>query len=357
MTDKKKINYISLAEISVLEAMKKIDDSNHKILFVTDKEKKLVGSLSDGDVRRWILSGEDLSEKVINVCNRNPIYVNIDYNKEDLKEIMLKYNIKSIPVLTKNKSIDKVIRWQDVFSSEKTNTLNKKLNCSVVIMAGGFGKRLAPFTSILPKPLIPVEGKTIVEHIISKFLDYNVKEFFMTINHKSNIIESYFNDVDKNYEINFYKEQKPLGTAGGLKLLENDISKNFILSNCDIIIHSDYSKILNHHINNKFDITLVSSMTNYKIPYGVCEINKIGQLVKIKEKPEYNFLISTGMYIINKDVLKFIPEDKSFHITDLIECVKNNGGTIGVFPISEKSWEDVGDWDEYRKTLNKISIK
>ena len=89
----------------------------------------------------------------------------------------------------------------------------------------------------------------------------------------------------------------------------------------------------------------------------MCEINKIGQLVKIKEKPEYNFLISTGMYIINKDVLKFIPKDKSFHITDLIECVQNNGGTIGVFPISEKSWEDIGDWDEYRKTLNKISIK
>ena len=225
----------------------------------------------------------------------------------------------------------------------------------VVIMAGGFGTRLAPFTTILPKPLIPVGDKSIVEHIIDRFLPYGIDDFYMTVNHKFKIIKSYFEDVKKEYSLKLVKESKPLGTAGSLKLLKEEIDDVFIVTNCDIIIHADYSEIVDLHIESGFDITLVSSMMNYKIPYGICEIDKGGSLIEIKEKPEYNFLISTGMYILNKKILDYIPDNEFFHITHLMEKVKENGGSVGVFPISENSWDDTGEWDEYKKTVKRLT--
>ena len=222
-------------------------------------------------------------------------------------------------------------------------------------MAGGFGTRLTPFTTILPKLLIPIGDKTMVEHIIDQFLPYGVKDIFLTVNHKHKIIKAYFEEVEKEYSLHFVKEEKPLGTAGSLKLLKNKIADTFIVTNCDILIHADYSEVIDLHINSGNDITLVTSMMSHKTPYGVCEIDDGGVLKEIKEKPEQSFLISTGMYVLNKKVLDLIPENEFFHITHLMEKVKENGGLVGVFPISEKSWDDTGEWDEYKKTVKKLS--
>ena len=340
---------------TILTAMKKLDDNTHKILFVVDVDEKLIGSLTDGDIRRWILAGNDLEEYVLNACNEKPIYVGERYSEESIKKIMLSKNIECIPVLSNKHIIVGVIFWSEIFNEKKDDFEKRPLNLPVVIMAGGFGTRLAPFTTILPKPLIPVGDKSIVEHIIAKFLPYGIKEFYMTVNHKSKIIKSYFEDVKKDYQLGIIKENKPLGTAGSLKLLKEQIAEVFIVTNCDIIIYADYAEIVDFHIKNGYDITLVSSMMHYKIPYGICEIDKGGELLQIKEKPEYNFLISTGMYILNKKTLELIPDDEFFHITHLMERVKQEGGSVGVFPISEKSWDDTGEWDEYIKTVKRLS--
>jgi NDP-sugar pyrophosphorylase family protein len=177
----------------------------------------------------------------------------------------------------------------------------------------------------------------------------------LTVNHKSNIIKSYFEDIDKDYKIKLVKEDKPLGTAGSLKLVEDKLESVFIVTNCDIIIHADYSEIVDFHISSGYDITLVSSMMHYKIPYGICEIDRGGSLIEIREKPEYNFLISTGMYVLNKKILRLIPNNELFHITNLMEDVKKQGGTVGVFPISENSWDDTGEWDEYNKAVKRLT--
>tara|TARA_B100000787_G_scaffold34957_1_gene24303 strand:+ start:5439 stop:6512 length:1074 start_codon:yes stop_codon:yes gene_type:complete len=342
-------------EDSVLTSMKKLDKNAHKVLFVINKSETLIGSITDGDIRRWILSGKKLSEEVRKVCNNSPIFVNEDYSNQEVKDLMLTKNIECIPVLSNKNRIIDVLFWVDIFQDVKAEYPKKQMNYPVVIMAGGFGTRLAPFTTILPKPLIPVGDKSIVEHIIDRFLPYGINNFHMTINHKYKIIKSYFEDVKKDYSLNLMKEPKPLGTAGSLKLLKDEIDDVFIVTNCDIIIHADYSEIVDLHIKSGYDITLVTSMMHYKIPYGICEIDEGGSLLEIKEKPEYNFLISTGMYILNKKVLDLIPDDEFFHITHLIEKVKKEGGSVGVFPISEKSWDDTGEWDEYKKTVKRLT--
>ena len=340
---------------TLLSSMKKLDANAHKILFVIDKTEKLTGSLTDGDIRRWILSGNNLSEKVFSVCNKSPMSVPESYSNEDVKELMLSNNIECIPIVSSNCTIKDLIFWTEIFQAAKVSIPKKQMNYPVIIMAGGFGTRLVPFTTILPKPLIPIGNKTIVEHIIDRFLPYGIDHFYMTVNHKSNIIKSYFEDIDKDYSINFIVENKPLGTAGSLKLVKEEIDDIVIVTNCDIVIHADYSEIVDFHINSGYDITLVSSMMHYKIPYGICEIDKGGSLIEIREKPEYNFLISTGMYILNKKILEYIPDDQFFHITHLMEEVKKQGGSVGVFPISEKSWDDTGEWDEYNKTVKRLT--
>lgn len=342
-------------EETVLTSMKKLDENAHKVLFVIDKSETLIGSLTDGDIRRWILSGNELSEKTFKVCCKSPSFVNEDYSIQGVKDLMLSKNIECIPVLSNNNIIKDVLFWVDIFQDVKKEEPKKQMKYPVVIMAGGFGTRLAPFTTILPKPLIPVGDKSIVEHIIDRFLPYGIDDFYMTVNHKFKIIKSYFEDVKKEYSLKLVKESKPLGTAGSLKLLKEEIDDVFIVTNCDIIIHADYSEIVDLHIESGFDITLVSSMMNYKIPYGICEIDKGGSLIEIKEKPEYNFLISTGMYILNKKILDYIPDNEFFHITHLMEKVKENGGSVGVFPISENSWDDTGEWDEYKKTVKRLT--
>ncbi|RMZ49956.1 CBS domain-containing protein [Flavobacteriaceae bacterium PRS1] len=355
MISTKTSQFVIAKDETILASMKKLDANANKILFVIDENEKLIGSLTDGDIRRWILAGKQLSEKVFKVCNTKPIFIVEEYTTEAVKDIMLTKNIECIPVLSKNHTIIDVIFWLDIFHKKKKEIKKRPLNVPVVIMAGGFGTRLAPFTTILPKALIPIGNKSIVEHIIDKFLPYDVKEFHMTVNHKSNIIKSYFEDIEKTYSINIVKENKPLGTAGSLKLLKEKIDDVFIVTNCDIIIYADYAEILDFHVDSGYDITLVSSMMNYKIPYGICEIDKGGKLIEIREKPEYNFLISTGMYVLNKKILDYIPDNEFYHITHLMEEVKKQGGTVGVFPISENSWDDTGEWDEYNKTVKRLT--
>ena len=351
-----KVKHLLVSETeSTLKCMKKLDNNANKILFVVGENDELIGSLTDGDIRRWILAGKDLKDNVSFVCHKRPITIDENYETDKVKSLMLKHKIECIPVITENNIIKDAVFWTELFQDEKTKLPQRQINTPVVIMAGGFGKRLEPFTTILPKPLIPVGDKSIVEHIIDKFLQYGVDKFYMSLNHKSKIIKSYFEEIDKDYDIRFEVETKPLGTAGSIKLFKNELSDTFVISNCDIIIYADYAEIIDFHKDNGYDLTLVSSMMHFKVPYGICQIDKGGKLIEIIEKPEYNFLISTGMYVMDKKCLDLIPDNEFYHITHLMEDIKKKGGTIGVYPISENSWVDTGEWKEYNKTVKKLT--
>ena len=340
---------------SVKEAMKQLDKTAEKILFVVEDNNKLIGSLTDGDIRRWILKDGDLQSEVEDVCFRGTYFVNSDFNLEQVKEEILKRKIVYIPIVNNEKEIIEFLIWDKLFDGKIIRKAKKKLNAEVVIMAGGKGTRLDPFTKILPKPLIPIGDKSILEIIIEKFTEYQQKEFYISVNHKAKIIKSYFEDIQPDYKLNYIDEDKPLGTVGSLKKLDGKLTKDIILTNCDIIIEADYSDLLNHHKEKCNDITIVASLKHYNIPYGICEIENGGQLVNIKEKPEYDLLVNTGMYILKPEVLKYIPSDEFFHITHLIEKIKITH-KIGIYPISENSWIDTGEWVEYKKAIKQFNL-
>jgi NDP-sugar pyrophosphorylase family protein len=216
--------------------------------------------------------------------------------------------------------------------------------------------RLNPFTKILPKPLMPIGEKPIIEIIINRFFDYGCKDFYLSLNYKSNIIKAYFSDFEHEYKINYILENKPLGTAGSLHLLKNMIKKTFFVSNCDILIEADYADILKFHYQRKNKITLVSSMKNFTIPYGVCEIQNGGILKNIREKPEYDFLVNTGMYVVEAAVLADIPKNQFYNITELINDYLKKGEKVGVYPVSEKSWIDMGQFEALQETLKKFEV-
>ena len=170
------------------------------------------------------------------------------------------------------------------------------------------------------------------------------------------MIKAYFDDLNPPYTINYLEEPKPLGTAGVLNQLQNSIKDSLFLTNCDTIINCNYKDLLEFHNKNKYDISLVGSMINHRVPYGICEIENEGKLISLKEKPEYSYLVSTGMYVVRDTALKQIPHEKHFNMTDLINKVRETGGIIGVYPISEKSWLDTGEWKEYKKTVEQLSL-
>ncbi|MCW7462974.1 nucleotidyltransferase family protein [Leptospira limi] len=334
-------------------AMKRLDEAGRRVVFVLDSNSKLLGSLTDGDIRRWILSGGSLDVKVSEICNQNCFFVEQNYDFETVKQRMSESKIDVVPVVDKNHEVKDYLVWELFIENKLTRKLKQKLNHPVVIMAGGKGTRLDPLTKVLPKPLIPVGDKTILEVIIDKFREYDIDDFYLSVNHKSGIIKAYMEELSPPYKVSYVHEEKPLGTAGALKYLEGKLSLPFFVSNCDILIDADYKNIMDHHLNSGNLLTLIASIKHYSIPYGVCEIEK-DELVRIQEKPEYNFLVNTGMYVLNPEVFSYIPADTFFHMTDLISAVQAAKGRVGVYPIREGSWTDTGEWDEYKKALNKI---
>ena len=338
---------------TIKEALKKIDKGGKRIIFVIDDELKLCAALSDGNIRKHILKTGGINGIIDDICNHNPIYFGYDYNINSIKKIMLKEAVSGIPIVDENKKVVKILFWDDVFSGEKK--IFTQIDLPVVIMAGGKGTRLDPFTRILPKPLIPIGDKSLIEIIMDEYAKFGMKNFYISIGHKGKMIRAYFEDHESDYSFQYINEDKPLGTAGALKYIEGKFNSQFFVSNCDIIIKDDYSKIYDFHTEGNYILTIVASMQNYIIPYGVCEIENGGTLKNINEKPEYNFLVNSGMYLLNPDVLKYIPENKFFHMTYLIEKLKKEGFQIGVYPVSEKSWIDVGQWDEYKRSKEIIT--
>jgi len=339
----------------IKDALRQLEETERKTLFVVDDENRLIGTLTDGDIRRWILSEGSLDGMVDRVCNTDPFVACENYDPEQIKQVMLERKIGCIPVLNSIREIVEVLFWENLFGEGLARKSKRPIGLPVVIMAGGKGTRLDPFTKILPKPLIPLGDKTVIEIIIDSFVDCGIDKFYISVNYKSKIIKSYFEELEPAYEIEYIHEDLPLGTAGSLTYLRGKLDSSLIVTNCDIIIKADYHDIVEFHAVNDYDVTLVASLKNYNIPYGVCEIENGGTLKCILEKPEYNFLVNTGMYVLKPTTLALIPENEFFHITHLIEKVAAEGGKVGVYPISDKSWIDTGEWAEYKKALSQIN--
>lgn len=333
---------------TIREALQLLDTSAKKSLFVVEDDV-LIGAVSDGDVRRWILKSGDLNDSVCNIMNRNPITIS-EHNLHKAVDIMKKTGVAAIPVIDENRKIETVYFWGE----DETRHFNR-INSPVIIMAGGKGERLLPYTSVLPKPLIPIGDKPILEHIIESFMKFGCDDFTLTINYKKNMIKAYFDELERDYTISYIEEEIPLGTGGGLFFLKDKIKDSFFVSNCDILMDVDYSEIVRFHKNNQNLITIITSLKNNVIPYGVINLDEAGNVASIIEKPKTDCLINTGVYVLEPEVLDFLNENEFIHITELIEKCLLNHRKVGTYPISEDAWMDMGQVEEMEKMIDKIT--
>ena len=339
-------------EATLKEALRQMSDTGSKCLVVV-ANNKFSGTLSDGDIRKALLRSADMKSSINSIFNKKAFSINKkELNDGILKEAFLEYKYDVIPILNSDKSINKVVKWTEVFK-DKPRNLNQQI--PVVIMAGGMGTRMEPFTNVLPKPLIPIKDKTVIEKIIESFVGVGINDFLISINFKGKILKAFFEELDPSYSIDFIEEKTPLGTGGSLHKLKGKMKSTFMVTNCDVIIEVDHQDLIDFHKKNKFDLTLVASTKEIVIPYGACELNKEGNLEKILEKPKLDYLINTGLYVIEPSVLELIPKNKSFDMTDLIESLKKKGKDIGVFPIDDNAWVDIGQWDEYKHAIERLN--
>lgn len=347
MTTKEKIDNLKISSNSSLtETLKLMDEKNKKLLLVFENEK-FISIVSIGDIQRAIIKNISLDCPIKNILRKEFSYCKINDDSGIIKSKMLNLRTEFMPILDDDFNLVDVYFWEDLL--EKSFSTKNQIDVPVVIMAGGKGTRLKPITNIIPKPLIPLGDKPMIEVILNSFLDFGVNQFYFTVNYKAEMIKNYFDDInDKKYSIEYVYETIPLGTAGSLKLIKDKLNQTFFMINCDILIKEDYSEILKYHKENNNELTLIGALRHHKIPYGVMETKEDGLLDKIIEKPQYNYLVNAGLYILEPNLLNEIPDNKLFHITDLIEIVKKRNGRIGVFPVSEKSWLDIGEWKEYK---------
>lgn len=332
---------------TLLEALKQMDILNKKLLIVL-YEDKFFGLLSAGDIQRAIIQNKPLETQVADILRKNIRIAKPEDSLETIRQMMFDFRMEFCPVVNKQQEIVKVWFWENVFK-EKSPQPKAQFNLPVVIMAGGFGARLRPLTNVLPKPLIPLNDKTMLEEIFNRFAVHGCNDFFVSVNYKAELIEYYINNLNLSYNIYFFREPKPLGTAGSLAMLKGKINKTFFLSNCDILIDQDYSELLEYHREYNNKITVVAALKHYPIPYGTIETAENGHLVKLTEKPKITLKINSGMYILEPEVLDKIPSGDFFHITELINNLKYENENVGVFPVSEGSWKDIGEWDSYIK--------
>lgn len=340
-------NIISDQYISIANALKKISLGGKKCIIVVNKKKTLLGTLSDGDIRNAIIKGIKLEESIKNIYQKKPfvVYEN-NFAPHKIRKIFIKHHYDLIPKINQKKQLIDIIFWEDYFANEKKINY-KKLDSEVIIMAGGKGKRLSPITEIIPKPLIPLNGIPLIQQVIESFLKYKINKFHISLNYKNSIIKAFFKDLNPKYKINYISENKPLGTIGAVKKLENIIKKPFILINCDVIVEVDYVELKKFHIQNKNHITIVVATKEYKMPYGNCIVDKSGNIKKIEEKPIFNFLANSGVYFINNDLIKNIPANKYYNIDQFINKVIKDKLKIGIYPISSEKWKDVGKWPDF----------
>lgn len=323
--------FIVSDEANIKEVLKQINDLGGKGLYVTDGNGKLIGSVTDGDLRRSLIKGIGVNENVKLAMKPDMVVVEKKLSDAKKGKILEKHKIQSVPVIDENFHII------DIFTIEQTKEHH---DIQVVLMAGGMGTRLGKITENLPKPMIEVAGKPILERIINRLQNQGFSNFYLSVNYKAEIIENYFTDGKKiGCSINYIRENKRLGTAGPLSMLESNGSP-IIVMNGDLLTHVDVTQLMNFHNNHQAKITMCIRSYEYQVPFGVIDIVD-GMAKSFLEKPVQSFNVNAGIYVIEPEILPMIPKDEYYDMSTLLNALINSNKDIACFPIVE-GWIDVG---------------
>ena len=334
-------------DATILETMKQLDETGQRILFIAP-EGRLQAVLTDGDLRKFLLRGGKLEDPVRLAANYSPKTLPLE-ERGRAKSMLERYYIDALPLLDRDGKVADV-----VFATGLDVDNRKQANIPVVVMAGGLGTRLYPYTKILPKPLIPVGEQPIAELIFSRFRDFGCRHMTMIVNYKRGMIKSYFADLEKDYTVDFIDEDVFMGTGGGLCLLKGRMDSPFFFTNCDTLLDLDYGDLYQYHKAHGNLVTMVCAFKHYVVPYGVVELGEDGGIAAMREKPELNFLTNTGVYVVEPRVVEEMKMGEVIGFPDVIDRYRAAGEKVGIYPINESSWMDMGQMEELEKMRRKL---
>lgn len=329
---------------TIKEALSIIDSGAMKIALVLDGENKLLGTVSDGDIRRGLLNGLTLNDSINSIIFRNPTSCSVNDTKEDILRIAVEKKIYQIPIVDSAGVLVGIDVVDDLLAPPEY--ANK-----VILMVGGLGSRLRPLTNELPKPLLEVGNKPILETIIANFAKYGFKNIILSVNYKSQMIEDYFGDGSNfGVTIDYIHEDKRMGTAGALSLMREQLTEPFFVMNGDLLTNVNFEHMLEYHLSNQAIATMGVREYDFQVPYGVVNIDG-HQITSIEEKPVHKFFVSGGMYILDTDVLSTIPANTFYDMPTLFEKLLANKQKAISFPIREY-WLDIGRISDFEQANN-----
>ena len=329
---------------TIKEALKIIDSGAIQIALVIDKEDKLLGTVTDGDIRRGLLSNLSLDDSIESIICIKPTVCTIEYSKEKILDIALAKKLHQIPIVDNN---GKLVGIQEVDTLLQPERKNNK----VVLMVGGLGTRLRPLTDKMPKPMLKVGKKPILETIILNFKKYGFVNIVLCVSYKSEIIEEYFKDGSEfGVNIDYIHENKRMGTAGPLSLIKEKLNESFFVMNGDLLTNINFENMIEYHFSNNSVATMGVREYNFQVPYGVVKTDAMN-IVSIEEKPVHQFFVSGGVYILSPEVLKYIPENEFYDMPDLFTTIVKSNLKAVSFPIYE-DWIDIGKKEDYERANN-----
>lgn len=325
---------------TLLETMKIIDKTSLQFAVVVDKDHHLLGTVTDGDIRRGILRGEGLEVPITSIMNAHPTSAKSGLSTTKYKQLMRTKKLKQLPIVNEvNQLVD--ILFIDTFDTPK----NKN---QVVLMLGGLGTRLRPLTNNIPKPMLKVGNKPIIETIIDGFKQYGYTNFIFSVNYKKEVIQDYFQTGESfGITIDYIEEQKRMGTAGALSLLENRPTEPFFVMNGDLLTQINFDQLMQFHLEHQSVATMCVREYEYQVPYGVIETDGT-DLVSIKEKPIHRSFVNAGIYVLSPEVFDYIPVDTFYDMPTLFETLIEHGKKTSAFPIHEY-WLDIGQVDDFNR--------
>lgn len=335
-----------LSHEPVREALIKLDAlASDAILFVVSENNSLIGSLTDGDLRRGFIRGLGFEDPLLSFIQSNPAYIREDEDALDKLEEYKSKNFKIIPVLNSHHQI------VDIINFRTTSTI---IPVDAILMAGGEGKRLRPLTENTPKPLLMVGSKPIIEYNVDRLVRVGVKNIYLSINYLGEQLESYFGDgTSKSIHIQYVKENKPLGTIGSILLVDNFKHDDIIVMNSDLLTNIDFADFYKLFKESSADMAVAATSYKVDIPYAVMEVNGDNEVKSLKEKPKYTYYSNAGIYILNKKLLRMIPRDTFFNITDLMDKILEMNLKLVTYPINGY-WLDIGKHEDYKKAQEDI---
>lgn len=333
-------------DISLLKALERINSiaPDPLVLFVMDADNRMVGTLTDGDSRRALIAGASVTDKVEKIMHRNFNYMNVE-EIDDVKEIRRQKDLKMklVPVLDEEKHIVEIINLE---------RFKTRLPIDAVLMAGGKGERLRPLTEKTPKPLLPVGGKAIIDHNIDRLIANGVKHINVTVNYLGEQLEEHFAEPHNGVQVQTVREPKFLGTIGSIRFVKEFYNDTVLVMNSDLFTNINYEDFYLHFKEHDADMSVAAIPYNVDIPLGILKLDG-RNITGLYEKPHFGYYANAGIYLIRKNALGFIPEDKMFHSTDLVEALIAQGRKVIRFPISG-TWIDIGTPQEYKRANDMV---